>query len=215
MLDILLFDLDGTLTDPKEGITKSVQYALSSFGIEENCDNLLPFIGPPLFDSFCKYYNMNAEDSEKAVAKYRERFSVKGLYENKVYDGVENMLEQLKKNGKTIVLCTAKPLKYASIILDYFDLTKYFDLVVGSDFHGPLRNKTDVIGYIINKIGEDKKGRMIMIGDRDNDILGAKEFGIKSLGVRFGYAEENELEDAGADYIVDTMDELFEMLKNI
>ena len=211
MYEAILFDLDGTLTDPKEGITKSVQYALEKSGIKPPPkEELLDFIGPPLFDSFCELFHMPPEEAHQAVAYYRERFSVTGLYENKVFDGVPRLLEQLKKSGKIIALATAKPHVYARKILEHYHLIDWFDLLVGAEFDGTRGHKTEVIEEALRQLPEGISA--IMVGDRRQDILGAKACGIPSIGVRFGYAEPGELETAGADLIVDSIPELLEVL---
>lgn len=219
MKDIILFDLDGTLTDPKEGITKCVQYALAHFGIDvPNLDDLMCFIGPPLVDSFQMFYGFSEEKAEEAVVKYRERFKDIGIFENGVYDGVLEMLKACKAAGKTIGLATSKPEEFARRILDKYGMAEYFDEITGSTMDGRINAKSDVIMEAFRRMGidgPDKKERVIMVGDRKHDIIGAKQCGIESIGVRFGYAEEGELEAAGADYIVDTVEELKKLCINI
>ncbi len=212
MYRYLLFDLDGTLTDPFEGITKSFQYALSAFGIEEKQENLTWVIGPPLIDAFMGHYGFSKEKGEAAVAKYRERFSVTGLFENRVYDGIIEMLDALKKEGKTICLATAKPEVYAKRILEEFGLAPYFSVVVGAELDGTRNYKKDVIAEVLRQLGNPSSERVLMIGDRKQDVEGAKACGIKSLGVRFGYAKPGELESAGADFYAETVEELKEFL---
>ena len=213
----LLFDLDGTLTDPKEGITKCVQYALEAEGIiEPDLDKLECYIGPPLDVSFKTFHGLSEEASWKAVDKYRERFKDIGIFENAVIDGILPCLETLKAAGKVLVLATCKPEIFAFKIMEHFGLDKYFDIMVGSELDGTRKHKHEVIEEVfirLQKSGfqEDilqMKADAIMIGDRDQDINGAKMAGIESIGVRFGYAAENELEDAGADYIVETVPQL-------
>lgn len=216
MHDIQLFDLDGTLTNPKEGIIRCVQYALEGFGIHEpDADKLICFIGPPLLDSFKEFYGMSGDDAQKAVARYRERFTVTGIYENKLFPGIPEMLACLKAEGKTIVLATSKPIEFALRILEHFDILKYFDETVGADMHGPLNAKSDIIRCAAERLGDENTGRMVMVGDREMDISGAKENGIISVGVGFGFAAENELEKAGADYIAKTPQELKKLLMKI
>lgn len=219
MKDIILFDLDGTLTDPKEGITKCVQYALAHFGIDvPNLDDLMCFIGPPLVDSFQMFYGFSEEKAEEAVVKYRERFKDIGIFENGVYDGVLELLKACKAAGKTIGLATSKPEEFARRILDKYGMAEYFDEITGSTMDGRINAKGDVIMEAFRRMGidgPDKKERVIMVGDRKHDIIGAKQCGIESIGVRFGYAEEGELEAAGADYIVDTVEELKKLCINI
>lgn len=205
----LLFDLDGTLTDPKPGITGCVAYALESFGIHvENLDTLTCFIGPPLVDSFMEFYGFSKEQAEAACAKYRERFSVTGLYENAVYDGIPELLNDLKKEGYQIILATSKPHVYANKILEHFQLAQYFDFVAGSELNGTRNTKGDVISYALQSCHITDCSQALMIGDRKHDIIGAKENHLTCLGVLFGYGDRPEHEAAGADYIVETVEEL-------
>lgn len=211
MYTTILFDLDGTLTDPKEGITKSVQYALSEMGIDEpNLDKLLPFIGPPLVDSFKAFYNMSDEEALSALSSYRERFSKTGIYENAVIDGIPELLSKLKEKGKTIALATSKPIVYAKRILEHFKLAEYFDILTGAELDGTRNAKKDVIAEVLSQLPSNSIP--VMVGDRRQDIFGAKSCGLPCIGVRFGYAEENELETAGADMIAENVDELYAML---
>lgn len=207
----ILFDLDGTLTDPKEGITKCVQYALKAFGIEREADELMCFIGPPLKEQFMAYANMNEEEAVKAVEKYRERFAPIGVFENRAYDGAVNMLGTLKDAGKILALATSKPQIFADQIIKKYGIEPYLSVSVGSELDGTRTRKSEVIEEAIRRLGADKED-CIMIGDREHDIIGAKEAGIKSVGVRFGYAAQGELENAGADYIVDDIVSLTELL---
>lgn len=210
MYNTILFDLDGTLTDPKEGITKSVQHALKAFGVEAELDDLLCFIGPPLQWSFEEYYGFDEEKAKLAIEKYRERFREVGMFENEVYEGIEEMLETLAKEGKTLAVATSKPEVFAVQILEHFGLAKYFKVIVGSELDGTRVNKKDVIEevFVRLQLTEEEKVHTLMIGDRKHDIIGAKACGIDSIGVRFGYGEGNELEEAGATYIVETVEEL-------
>lgn len=209
----LLFDLDGTLTDPKPGITGCVAYALDSFGIHvDNPDTLTCFIGPPLVDSFMEYYGFSREQAETACAKYRERFSVTGLYENAVYDGIRELLYDLKNAGYKIILATSKPHVYARRILEHFELIEYFDFIAGSELDGTRNRKGDVIAYALQECRITDLSRALMIGDRKHDIIGAKENNLACLGVLFGYGSRAEHEAAGADYIVKSVDELREFL---
>jgi len=208
----LLFDLDGTLTDPKEGICKSFQYALQKFGIQEREENLLKVIGPPLIDSFREFYGMNEEDGQKAVAYYRERFSVTGLYENQVYEGIPQMLSALKNAGKILCLATCKPEVYARRILEHFHLSEYFTVIVGAELDGTRNYKDEVICEVLRQLNHPPKEAVLMIGDRKQDIAGAKQCGIACLGVRFGYAEEGELEKAGAALYADSVEDMKRIL---
>ena len=213
MYQYILFDLDGTLTNSELGITKSVQYALKKLGIEVEDRTLLrPFIGPPLGESFQVYYGLSKEETEQAITYYRERFSVKGLYENEVYEGVEKMLQTLKDSGKKLIVATSKPEKFTMIILEHFDLLKYFDFVAGATMDGSRGEKADVIRYALEISEIEDKSDVIMIGDRKYDILGAKENGLKSIGVLYGFGDRKELEEAGADYIVEKAEDIVKML---
>lgn len=207
----IFFDLDGTLTDPKEGITKCVQYALDYFGIHEEPENLMKFIGPPLVDSFKDFYNFHEDKALEAVDKYRERFAKIGIFENKAYDGVTEMLQKLVDSGHILALATSKPKVFADIIVKKFKIRPYLKVISGSELDGTRNNKNEVIEYAIEKLGCPRE-KIIMVGDRRQDIIGAKQCSVASCGVKFGYAEPNELEDAGADYIVNTMEELTQLL---
>lgn len=214
MYKYILFDLDGTLTEPKEGITKSVQYALAAFGIDEpDLDKLTPFIGPPLKSSFMEFYQMSEEDALKAVEKYRERFNHIGLFENAIFPGISEMLSELKAQGAKLSIASSKPTCLVERILDHFNIMQYFDYVVGSELDGTRSKKEEVVEEALRlMVPETDRHLVAMVGDRKFDIEGAKAFGLVGVGVSFGYAEENELEDAGADYIVDTVSELSELL---
>lgn len=201
--DTILFDLDGTLTNPKEGITKSVEYALHHFGISvPDRDALCQFIGPPLMDSFMEYYGFDQSKAITAIEKYRERFREKGIYENVLYDGVPEMLEAFKKRGLRLVLATSKPTVFAVEILNYFKLNQYFDFVSGAQLDGSRDKKGDVIHYALEQMPALRLERVLMAGDRLHDIVGAKENALDCAGVLYGFGNRDELEQAGADYIV-------------
>lgn len=218
----LLFDLDGTITDSNLGITRCVQYALLEQGIDEkNMDILQEYIGPALDVSFKKYHGLSDEQAEQAVKKYRERYKDQGIYENEVYEGISFCLETLRAAGKVICLSTCKPEPFAVRILEYFKLDRYFDVVTGSELDGSRKHKNQVIDETLKRLCENVlkqdmteelvneiKVDAVMIGDRNQDVNGAHEVGIECIGVRYGYAKENELEDAGVDYIVETIPEL-------
>ncbi len=205
----ILFDLDGTLTDPKEGITKSVAYALRHFGIEvEDLDTLCKFIGPPLKDSFMEYYGFSEEDAYLAVKKYREYFEPYGMFQNKVYDGVEKLLKELKACGKEMVLATSKPEVYAQKILEHFHLDSYFSYVAGSELDGTRVKKGDVIAYALDQMNIEDRSKAVMVGDREHDVIGAKEHGLDCVGVLYGYGNTEEFERHGADFIAETVEKL-------
>lgn len=213
MYNIVLFDLDGTLTDPGEGITNSVAYALNKFNIKvEDKKELYNFIGPPLIDSFMKYYGMNYEDGLKAVEYYREYFGVTGIFENTMFDGIPELLDSIKKSGRKISLATSKPEQYAVRILEHFDLTKYFDFIGAATMDESRSKKVDVITYTLDKLGVTDKSEVVMIGDRHHDIDGANQNGLDSIGVLFGYGDRNELEKAGATYIAETINDINKFL---
>ena len=212
MFEYILFDLDGTLTDPKEGITKSVQYALASVDIDEpDLDKLESFIGPPLHESFMEFYGFDRDMAMKLVEKYRERFNVTGIFENKIYPGIADMLKVLKEAGCKISIASSKPTVLVERILDHFDIRKYFDSVVGSNLDGTRTKKEEVVEEALRQLACVKE-KTAMVGDRKFDIEGARAFGLTGVGVSFGYAQENELEEAGADYIVDSVEELQKLL---
>jgi len=203
----ILFDLDGTLTDPMMGITKSVQYALKKHGIiEKDLWNLTKFIGPPLMDSFQRYYGFSEEEARQAVVDYREYFAPTGKFENIVYDGIPEMLQALKEQGFVLAVATSKPEVFAKDILVHFDLEQYFDFVGGALLTGRT-DKAEVIAYVLKHLGVEKKD-VIMIGDREHDIIGAAKNQLDSVGVLYGYGDRAEHEACGAGWIVDTVDEL-------
>ncbi|EHI98569.1 HAD-superfamily hydrolase, subfamily IA, variant 1 [Clostridium sp. DL-VIII] len=211
--EYILFDLDGTLTDSGEGITKSVQYALEYFGISVNdLKELNKFIGPPLKDSFKNFYNFDDEKAELGMKKYRERYADKGIYENSLYDGIIELLDTLKKNNKKIILATSKPEVYAKQILKYFKIDNYFEFVAGADFEETRVNKGDVIKYALQGAEISDLSKVIMIGDREHDVIGAKENNIKVIGVLYGYGDVVELTQARADYIAKDPRQLLNML---
>ena len=211
--EYILFDLDGTLTDPTEGITKSVAYALESFGIHvEDLDSLCKFIGPPLKESFMVYYELDDAQGDQAVEKYRERFAVTGLFENKVYPGIREMLELLKEQGKTLLVATSKPSIYARQILEHFDLMKYFTFLSGSELDGTRVDKAEVITYALQENKIQDLSKVIMIGDREHDIIGANKNGIDSIGVLYGYGCREEFEKNHASYVAKQVEELKEIL---
>lgn len=213
MYQYILFDLDGTLTDPGIGITNSVAHALGKFGIEvSDRTELYKFIGPPLKDSFREFYGFSEENSLLAIDYYRESFKDTGIFENAVYEGIPELLQALKAAGKTLVLATSKPEVFACRILDHFGLSPYFDFAAGASMDGALSTKADVIRYALQKAGVTDRSRAVMVGDRKHDILGAKENGLASVGVLFGYGSRKELETAGADLIAKTPADLLRLL---
>lgn len=214
--DLILFDLDGTLTDSGEGITKSVQYALSKFGIEEpELEKLRKFIGPPLIDSFENYYGFSREDAIKARNIYKERYLPIGWMENRPYDGIEEVLDELQKTGIMMGVATSKPEDVAEKVLEYFELKKYFPVICAAPNNGLNGEKPGRIRAAIEEaraLGCEAKN-VIMVGDTRFDVLGAHECGIPCVGVTWGFAVEGEFEACGTEYIVDTMEGLLNVLK--
>ena len=210
----IFFDLDGTLTDPKEGITNSVAYALASFGIHADPDRLTPFIGPPLIDSFLEFYHFDLPTAQKAVERYREYFSRRGIFENRIFPGTQPLLAQLKSQGKTVCLATSKPEVFARQILEHFHMDGYFDHIVGSCLDGTRTKKGEVIAEVFHRLGHTgpDKGACVMVGDRLHDIQGARENGLDSIGVTFGYGSLEELQQAGATHIAPSFEELARLL---
>ena len=201
-------DLDGTITDPKEGITKSVAYALNHYGIKvENLDTLEKFIGPPLSDSFQEFYGFDREKSLEAVEKYREYFKDRGIFENELYSGMEQLLKNVTEHGGKLVLATSKPEIFAKRILEYFHIAEYFTFAAGSTLDTTRNKKADVIRYALDSLGIEPEDA-VMVGDRKHDVIGAKENGMECIGVLFGYGDREELEAAGADRIVETVEDL-------
>ena len=209
MYQTILFDLDGTLTNPALGITNSLAYALEKFNIEvTDKKELYRFIGPPLQDSFENFYHFSKEDSLKAVDFYRDYFRHKGLYENEVYQGIPDLLERLKAQGKKLLVATSKPEGFARQILKHFELFDYFDLVAGASMDGSRRLKGDVIAHALTSAQVSDLSATIMIGDREHDIIGAKKNGLDAIGVLYGFGNREELKKAGATYIATNVEEL-------
>lgn len=210
---IILFDLDGTLSDPKVGITKSVQYALWKMGIvEPDIDKLECFIGPPLQVSFTEYYGFDEVQTQKAIDFFRERFTEKGMFENELYPEIPSLLKSLKERQYTLAVATSKPTIFSEQILKHFGIDHYFELIVGSNLDGTRTAKTEIIQYIIDHFKEHQLDDFIMIGDRKHDIIGANNTGIDSIGVMYGYGSLEELSNANATYIVKSVGELEDIL---
>ncbi|MGA4721783.1 HAD family hydrolase [Fictibacillus nanhaiensis] len=214
--EYILFDLDGTLSDPKIGITKSVQFALRSMGIiEENLDHLESFIGPPLQQSFYECYSFNETQIQTAITYYRERFKNVGMFENTLYEHIPTLLQELKDNGHVIVIATSKPTVFAEEILKYFNIHHHFDLIVGSNLDGTRTSKTEIIQHILDHYKDQPMKSFVMIGDRKHDIIGAHNTGIDSIGVTYGYGSMEELTAIKPTKIVKTVPDLREfLLKN-
>ncbi len=215
MVKYIFFDLDGTVTDPAEGITNSVAYALEHYGIHvENKTQLNKFIGPPLAQSFEGFYGFTAEKAVEAVEVYREYFAPKGIYENKVYDGIEALLEKLSGEGYKLIIASSKPKVFVDRILEHFSLMKYFSATFGSELDGTRVKKDEVIRYALDTLNITPD-QALMIGDREHDIIGAHKNSMKAIGVLYGYGSYKEHVSACADCTVHTVCEIYTAIKNI
>ena len=204
MYDIILFDLDGTLTESAEGITNSVIFALDKMGIKEtDKEKLRAFVGPPLDESFMKYYGFDKEGAKEAIANYRIYYREKGIFEAPLYANVEKTLVQLKKDGKKLFVATSKPEVFAKQILEHWGIAHLFTDIVGSNLDGSRINKDEVITSLLERNGITDKEKVLMVGDREHDVIGAKKVGVACVGVLYGYGNYEELKNAGADYIVE------------
>ncbi len=210
-----LFDLDGTLTESGPGITRSVAYSLQKFGITETDQKKLDrFVGPPLIDSYMRYYDLSYDQAKQAVVFYREYYETKGLFENRVYDGVEEMLRTLRDGGVRCVVATSKPKQFAVLILEHFGLEDYFSRVAGASMDESRTDKGEVIAYALEKAGIAPGERTIMVGDREHDVLGAKRNGLPTVGVLYGYGSREELTAAGAAFLAETPDQAASYILN-
>lgn len=210
-----LFDLDGTLTDPKVGITKSVQFALHAFDIRvEDPDELVDFIGPPLREHLMERFGFDREQAERALVEYRKRFADTGIFENTLYPGMDRLLAGLRRQGKRLVVATSKPTIFARRVLEHFHIAEYFAFVAGAELDGVRGEKREVVAHALEQCGIDP-AQAVMVGDRRYDMEGAAAFGIKTVGVSYGYGGREELAAAGADYIVDTVAELDGLLASL
>lgn len=212
---VLLFDLDGTLTDPALGITNSFVYALKYFGLEiPTYEKLCSFIGPPLAETFKNEFGFDKEKAALGVVKYREYFGQIGLFENRVYDGIPELLQKLCDHGYRLLIATSKPENFSLRIAERFNFAKYFEKICGSNMDESRSKKAEVITYALESAGITDKDSVLMIGDRFHDIVGAKENGIQCCSVMFGYGNREEFEEYGADYIVDSINDLEKLLLN-
>lgn len=211
--DTFFFDLDGTITDSAPGITNSVVHALKKYGIEEtDYEKLCKFIGPPLTVSFQEYYGFSKEKSLEAIEYYREYYKDKGIFENSVYDGFEDVVKKLKEAGKRLIVATSKPEPFARRIIEYFGLSPYFEYVAGMELDGRRGSKEEVINYALETCRIKDKSRVLMVGDRRHDVIGARAAGVDCLGVLYGFGTREELETAGAAYIVETPEEILNFI---
>lgn len=209
--DTLLFDLDGTLTDSTEGIVRCLEYALERMGFDIPEDTN-KFLGPPLYRSFAEFCGMNEEQVNEAVRIFRERYSTVGLFENRVYEGVPEMLKRLRDGGKRIMVATSKPEVYAVRIFDRFGLSQFFEIVGGANINGTRNDKDEVIEYVLGKAGISDRSSVLMIGDRRQDVIGAHKTGLKCMGILWGFGSIEELTEAGADFIAETPEKAADML---
>ena len=214
MNKILFWDLDGTLTESGEGITKSVQYALEKIGKPEpDLEKLKVFIGPPLLEQFMAFAGVDRETAELGVKYYRERYSEKGIFENSPYPGIPGLLGKLREKGFRNAVASSKPEFYVNRILEHYDLAKYFEQVAGATMDGKRTQKYDVIMEALKRTGMDEhREQVIMIGDREHDVLGARQAGIPCIAVTYGYGTEDELKNVNPLKIVDSVEELEEEL---
>lgn len=212
MYKVILFDLDGTLTESGEGITKSVQYALEKLGQPEpDLKKLEVFVGPPLLQQFMKYAGLDEETAVKAVEYYRERYTDIGIFENKVYPGVEDMLDKLRGKGYILAVASSKPERFVKKVLDHFDLTKYFHEIVGSEMNGGRTSKADVIEEALDRLHmADHRDQVVMVGDKEHDVFGARKAGLQCLAVFYGYGSEEELKNANPLKIADSAQEVLD-----
>lgn len=207
----VFFDLDGTLTDPKVGITRGIRHALQKFGIEADPEALTHFIGPPLRAAFMQYYGMDTARAEIAIAGYREYYAVTGLYECLLYPGIAELLERLRATGKRLVVATSKPTVYAVSILEHYGIARCFEHICGCELDGTRDTKSEVVAYAM-QMAAVAPAEVVMVGDREHDVYGAGEHGIACVGVTYGYGGREELAAAGAAHIVDTVGELESLL---
>lgn len=213
MIKNIFWDLDGTLTDSSEGITNCARLALSHYGFTGyEKEQLLSFIGPPLRESFPKYGIPEAE-VENAIKIFRERYTTIGKFENSPYAGIKELLKKLKDEGFRHYVATSKPEETAKQILDKFEMTDYFEIICGATMDGRIDSKESVIAYLLENIGEIDN--VIMVGDTEFDVIGAKEHNIRTIGVSWGFGSKERMFNEGAVAVVDTMDELFNILKTL
>ncbi|MCI9617339.1 MAG: HAD-IA family hydrolase [Eubacterium sp.] len=212
--DVIIFDLDGTLSDSGEGITKSVQYALEKLNIlEDDLDNLKHFVGPPLKAEFMKSYYLTEEQGTDAVRFYRERYIPTGIYETSLYEGVRELLDRLKADEKIIAMATSKPQPLAEEVLKFLEIENYFDFVMGADMIGGKQSKEDVLSALLEVLPIKDKSQMIMVGDTNFDVLGAEAVGISCIGVAYGYGDKKEMSECGAVAVVNTALELLNYIE--
>lgn len=205
MYSTVLLDLDGTVADSARGVINSVIYSLEKCGVTPpERESLYRFIGPPLHDSFADMFGFSPSECDRAVEYYREYYRDRGIYEVSVYEGIVELIESLREKGKLIMLATSKPEPFAERILAHVGIDKLFDVIAGATFDGTRSVKEDVLRYALERGGVFPSRECVLIGDTKYDIIGARAVGIDSIGVLHGYGSREEMEAAGATYIVDT-----------
>lgn len=216
MIKAVLFDMDGTLIDSSPGITRSAQYALAHYGIEESdLNDLRKFIGPPLWESFVKYYDFSVEQAKEAVEVYRERYNVTGIFECNLFPGTKECIQTLKEQGYLIAVASSKPEKSCKRILEHFHILELFDEVSGATFDGKIETKEEVLQELLRRWSHLKPEEMILIGDTVFDVKGAVQVGLDCIGVTFGFGQKKEMEEAGAVAFCDSMDKLPKLIETI
>ena len=211
--DNIIFDLDGTLTDPAVGIINSMICALEKYGIPApDRSELMKFIGPPLVDSFQEFFHLSREEAKTIVDHYREYYREEGMFESSVFPGIQDLLRSLQENGKVLMVATAKVEPFANTVLEHFGLAAYFTCIAGSNLDNTRTRKDEIILSVLERCEITDTEHTVMIGDRMYDILGAEKAGIDSIGVLFGYGTKEELQDAGANIIAESVEDLQRIL---
>ena len=211
--DTVLFDLDGTLTDPESGLISSFKYALDKMGVEYGtAESLKRFIGPPLYSEWKRVFEFSDEEADRALLTFREYYARYGWWDNKIYGGIAEMLAQLKATGFLLAVATSKPEIFAKKVLKLFEIDKYFDFVGAADTDRTRDKKQEVIDYVFENIGEDKRARAVLVGDRKYDAEGAKISGIDSIGVLWGHGSESEVAESGFDFVAKEPSDVLKIL---
>ena len=215
-LKYILFDLDGTLTDPALGITSCVNYALCAFGKGvDDLSELNEYIGPPLMPSFMEFHGLTEEQAIEGTRLYREKFRAGGIFQNELYPEIPGVLAALRDEGYTLILATSKPEEFAKVILEHFDLDKYFDCVCGNNLKEERPSKAMVIEYIISKFPDIDRENTLMVGDRRYDTEGAHTFDIRTIGVLYGYGSKDEHIAAGTDFLAETPSDILKIVRSL
>lgn len=210
---VILFDLDGTLSNPLEGIQNSVEYAMEKMNVTVTDLDVATFIGPPMKETLEKYFHLNPSEIEHAIFYYRQYFRKKGMFQNELYPNITRLLQNLKDRGHHLVVATSKPYQFAEKIVQYFEIDHLFDFIAGSNIDGTRTDKGEIIQYAMEQFPEYETSDFVMIGDREQDIIGAAKQQITSIGVTYGFGTAWELNNAKADYIVNCVEELEDLFK--